>query len=232
MLYVRVAAGIVNDGVDCGSAAGATLGDVPPAVVTPSDAEPGIPENVAVMVAEPAPTADTSPADDTVAIAAFELAHDGVPLIAAPLPSFSTAVACVVCPTTSAGDAKVTVTVGEPPAPATENAIEPVTPSLVAEIMAVPPATADTSPDVETVATLGAALDQVMVRPVRTVPWLSLSVATTCIVWPTVSVVPVAVSATDETGATGLVVTVKAIVPLLPSLVAVTVALPAPTAVI
>src|SRR4051812_26768418 len=110
--------------------------------------------------------------------------------------------------------------------------MEPVTPSLDAVIIAVPPATADTTPELETVATLGAELDQVTVRPVSTVPCPSLSVPVTGMVCPTDNDVPVADSATEATGTTCVAaVTVIEIVPLFPSLVAVTVAVPAPTAV-
>jgi hypothetical protein len=74
------------------------------------------------------------------------------------------------------------MTVLTPPGGFTVNASEPVIPSLEAEITAEPPATPVTAPEVETVATLGAELDHVIVRPVRTVPWPSLSVASTGIV--------------------------------------------------
>jgi hypothetical protein len=128
----------------------------------------------------------------------------------------------------SADDDNLTVTVGVPPDVATVNAMEPVTPSLDAVIIAVPPATADTTPELETVATLGAELDQMIVRPVSTVPCPSMSVTVTGMVCPTDNDVPIADSATEATGAA---VTVIEIVPLFPSLVAVTVAVPAPTAV-
>ena len=52
----------------------------------------------------------------------------------------------------------------------TLNASEPTTPSTVALITAWPPATAVTTPELETLATLGAELDQVTVLPVTMAP--------------------------------------------------------------
>jgi len=57
-----------------------------------------------------------------------------------------------------------------------------VLPSLVATIDAEPAATAVTNPEADTVATSGLALDQMIVRPVRTFPAASTSVAVACVV--------------------------------------------------
>jgi hypothetical protein len=54
-------------------------------------------------------------------------------------------------------------------------------------MLAVPAATAVTSPVAETVATLGESDDQVMVRPVRTLPLASLTSAIACVVPPVVN---------------------------------------------
>src|SRR5687768_13736591 len=70
----------------------------------------------------------------------------------------------------------------------TVSAAEPVLPSLVATIVATPVATAVTSPDEETVATAGLEEDHTMVRPVRTLPEASRSVAVACAVFCTVRV--------------------------------------------
>ena len=86
------------------------------------------------------------------------------------------------------------------------------------------------TPDDDTDATLGAELDQVTARPVSAMPWPSRGVAVACVVCPTVKLVVLAVTVTDDTGATGAVVTVIPSEPLLPSLAAVTVAVPTPTA--
>jgi hypothetical protein len=180
----------------------------------------------------PAPTAVINPPADTVATVVFELDHDGVPRSVFPLPSFATATACVVCPTVNADDGSVTVTVAEPPGAVTRKASDPTIPSLDAEMTAVPAATPVTTPVLETDATLGAELDHVMVRPVRTRPCPSFSVAVAVVDWPTASVVDGALTVTDDTGATGVDdATVNVIDPLFPSLVAVTIALPAPSAV-
>ena len=174
-------AGTLALGVARGSS-GAVAATPLPAAEMDTDAEPCVPETDAVMLAVPLLTAVTIPDDDTLATALLELDQVGVPPSVLPLPSFATACACVDWPTVSAGDDSVTVTDGDPPGALTENAIEPVTPSLDAEIIAVPPATPVTTPDPETDATLGAELDQVIGRPVSTAPWPSFSTALTCMV--------------------------------------------------
>src|SRR6478752_1470516 len=68
------------------------------AAVTVSAAEPVLPPLVAVIVAEPAATAVTSPEAETVATDVFEEVHAMVcPLRTLPDASFSVAVACAVC---------------------------------------------------------------------------------------------------------------------------------------
>src|SRR6266576_2798309 len=104
----------------------------------------------------------------------------------------------------------------------------PLFPSLVAVIVADPAETAVTRPLAETVATAGALLDHVTTRPVSVLPAASLVAALSCAVVPTRSVL---VAGATVTVATGTAVTVIALVPLLPSLVAVIVADPAETAV-
>src|SRR5688572_18457838 len=110
----------------------------------------------------------------------------------------------------------------------TVSASDPMIPSTVALITTWPAANPLTTPDEDTDATLGAELDQMTVRPLRTALWPSRTVAVSCVVWPAViDVVPV--TDTDATGTTGAV-TVSAMLALLPSLVAVMFEVPAPTA--
>ena len=104
----------------------------------------------------------------------------------------------------------------------------PLFPSLVAVIVADPAATAVTRPPAETVATAGALLDHVMTRPLSTLPAESFVVALSCAVPPTTTL---AVAGATVTVATGTTVTVIDELPDFPSLVAVIVAAPAPTAV-
>ena len=122
----------------------------------------------------------------------------------------------------------------------TLSAALPVTPSLVAVIVAVPAPTPVTSPLVLTVASPAALVTQATVRPVSTLPLASLSVALSCTDCPTVTLADAGLTTTVATaagggggggGGDGRVVTVTAAIPLFPSLVAVIVAEPAATAV-
>ena len=84
----------------------------------------------------------------------------------------------------------------------------PLFPSLVAVIVALPAATAVTTPLFETVATFGALDDHVTVRPVSTVPLDALTVAVSVALAPTASVVVGGLTVTDATaGADVLAVT-------------------------
>ena len=103
----------------------------------------------------------------------------------------------------------------------------PFFPSLVAVITAVPVATAVTRPVDETVAIVGSADDQVTTRPVKVLLLMSLSVALSWWVRPTVSVADDGLTVTVATGG----VTAIEALPVMVSLVAVIVALPPPTAV-
>src|SRR5205823_5816968 len=80
-------------------------------------------------------------------------------------------------------------------------AAEPVFPSLVAVIVAVPSATAVTKPVDVTDATVGALDVQVTCRPRSTLPLASLRVATSCWLRPTTTVRLSGATATDATGA-------------------------------
>ena len=100
-------------------------------------------------------------------------------------------------------------------------------PSLVAVIVVVPTPTAVARPDEFTVAAAGLLDVQANVRPVTVFPCASLAVAVNCFVCVTRIVAVAGATAIDAIG----VNTVIADVPLLPSLLAVIVAVPSATAV-
>jgi hypothetical protein len=110
----------------------------------------------------------------------------------------------------------------------TSTAAVPFTPSTVAVMVALPAATAVTTPSVLTVATAGALLAHVTWRPVSALPAASRALAVSCCVPPTTSVV---VTGDTVTAATGAVATVTVAEPVTPSTVAVMVEVPAATAV-
>ena len=97
----------------------------------------------------------------------------------------------------------------------------PLLPSLVAVMVTGPPtAVPVTRPFASTVAMLASAVVHVTARPVSALPLASFGVAVSCTV---VFTAIVAVAGVTSTEATGTRFTVIAAVPLLPSLVAVTV---------
>jgi hypothetical protein len=175
---------------------------------------PLFPSLVAVMVALPAPTAVTSPADDTVATplllddqeiwrpaSAFRLASSGV------------AVNATVAPTSTDADDGVTAT----DATGTSDTLtvaEPVFPSLVAVMIAVPAPVAVTSPLDDTVATFGALEAHVIVRPPSVLPEASFATAESAIAPPTVRDVVPGVTVTLATDACDGAATVTCAVPL------------------
>jgi len=99
----------------------------------------------------------------------------------------------------------------------------PLFPPLDAEILALPAATAVTTPALDTAATPVLSETQLTVRPVNRLPLPSRSVAVAWVLCPTLSV-PVAIA--TVTVATGTWETVISEVPVLPSLVAVIVVVP------
>ena len=103
----------------------------------------------------------------------------------------------------------------------------PFFPSAVAVIVAGPAATAVTRPLPSTVATAGALVVHVTLRPESGVPAASLSVAVSATAPPARTVGALGATATDATGAR----TVTSAEPAFPSLVAEMVAAPAATAV-
>ncbi len=103
---------------------------------------------------------------------------------------------------------------------------EPLLPPVAAVIVALPGATAVTTPDDDTVATLVFELVQVIVRPVMARPEASFGVAVAVVVCPTSSDASPTLAVTDATVAP---LTVTLTDPLFPSLVAVIVADPVVT---
>src|SRR5438445_655651 len=187
------------------------------------------PSLVAVIVAEPATFAVTSPVPVTVATGVLLLDHaTGRPVSTLPFASFRVAVSCCVCPAGTLADAGLTVT-DATGTPLTVMLAVPLCPSLVAVIVTGPPAaTPLTSPLPFTLA-IALLLDcQVITRPVNGLPLASRGVAVSCTVCPIATVPELGVTVTAATGAT---VTVTLAVPLCPSLVAVIVTgPPGPTA--
>lgn len=198
------------------------------------DAVPVFPSLAAVIVADPAATAVTTPLADTVAmLASLEAQVTARPDRTVPDASLVVAVSATASPTVGVALAGVTDTVatGSGGGVCTVTVAMPLRPSLAAVIWATPAATAVTTPVAETVATPGALDDQLMLRPVRTVPEASRVVAEREAVPPTMSVVLSGDTVTLATGAGGGGFTVICAVPLFPSLVAVIVAEPGATAV-
>jgi len=102
----------------------------------------------------------------------------------------------------------------------------PLFPSLVAVIVAVPPDAPVTTPVLETVATAVLLELHVTTRSVTTVPFTSLTVATSVVVSPSLTLT---VAGATVTLPTGIAATVTADVPDFPSLVAVIVTEPTAT---
>src|SRR6266516_1346660 len=164
--------------------------DVPGGVTVMADV-PLCPSLVAVIVADPAATA------------VLPLDHVTVrPTSGLPFASLGVAVNCTLPPAGMLADAGVTVT--EATGRCTTVIAEvPLRPSLVAVIVADPATLPVTSPLALTVAAELLLLDQVIDRPVRTLPFASLSVAVSCSAWPSFTVAAAGVSVTVATGAGG-----------------------------
>jgi hypothetical protein len=121
---------------------------------------------VARMIAVPSDTAVTRPVGDTVATAGFELAHvTARPVSTPPFTSRAIADACVVRPTITDAEARLTVTVAIGTG-LIVRLLEPVTPSTVASMRALPGDTPRTRPVLDTTAMVGAFDDHCTTRPV------------------------------------------------------------------
>jgi hypothetical protein len=179
---------------------------------------------VAVIVALPAATPVTTPAEETVAIVGSLVLQVNVrPVSTLPVASFTVGTRVTVCPWMTVGLAGASVIVTM-----TVIAEVPDAEPLVAVIVAVPSATAVTTPVAETVATFVALDFHEIGRPVRMLPCASFNTAVNGAVPAIRMLVLIGVTVTDATGARA---TVTVAVPDLPSLAAVIVALPTPTAV-
>src|SRR5882762_909135 len=191
-------------------------------------AVPLLPSLVAVMVAVPPDWPMTRPPPLTEATDVLLLAQVMTrPVSVPPTESLVTAASSWVAPTRIVADAGFTVTVATGTLMTAMVAL-PVLPSLMAVTVADPAALPVTRPLVLTVATVVLLLDHAMTRPVRVPPAESRVAAESCCVAPTARLADAGLTVTV---ATGTVVTVMAALPVLPSLVAVTVADPAATAV-
>lgn len=185
------------------------------------------------MVALPAATAVTRPDEETVATPGWLVLQVIVrPVRVLLLASRVVAESCVVPPTCKLAVAGLTETeaTGTGDGAATLSELDPVFPSLVAEIVAVPLASALTSPVAEIVATFEFELDQLIVRPTITVPVESSSVALACAVWPIATADGFTDTVTVAIGVGGGGVTAIVACPLIPSLSALTTAVPGATA--
>jgi hypothetical protein len=109
-------------------------------------------------------------------------------------------------------------------------AAEPVCPSLAAVTDTLPPATAVTSPEPETVAIEVLLELQPMTRPVSTLPLASLVVAVSCTDPPTCRVALAGDTETDATGIGAGALTLRRAELALPELEALIIALPGPVA--
>jgi hypothetical protein len=162
-----------------------------------------------------------------VATLVLPLAHvTARPDSALPPASRGVAVSWTVCPVVRFADAGLTLTDATGTVE-TVIAEVPLFPSLVAVIVVEPEATPVTRPAPLTVATAVLLLAQVTTRPVSVLPAASFVAAESCCVAPAVMLADVGLTVTE---ATGTFVTVMEALLLVPSLVAVTVAEPTPTA--
>src|SRR5215510_3779841 len=175
---------------------------VPPETVVAE--VPLFPSDVAVIVADPAAPPVTRPVPFTGAMLVALLDQVMVrPVSTFPPASFVVAVSWIVDPTATDALAGLTVTVatGGGADAVTVIVAVPLLPSLVAVIVAVPAATPVTSPPLLTVAVPVAPFDQVMLRPVRTLPFASLVVAASWTVFPTATEALAGLTVTEATAA-------------------------------
>jgi hypothetical protein len=203
---------------------GVTTIDVIP---TPTKAVPETPSLVAVIVAAPAFNAVTRPVLDTTATASLLELHPTTRSVSTVVPERTVATSWTFALTAMALTAGVTVTLVTGIC-LTLTVADPVRPSLVAKITAVPAAIPVTTPLVDTLATLGAPDVQLTTRPPSGSPRASRGVAVN------VTLCPIVMSdwpGDTSTVATGTAVTVTSAVPVFPSLVAVIFAVPSESAV-
>jgi len=146
--------------------------------VTVTVADPDRPSLVAVIDIVPAFSPVTSPLAETDATCGLDVPVDhviGRPVSTPPLASLSTAVACVVSPSSMEEEASVTVTVATGGG-LTVSMAEPTLPPLVALMLVVPIHTAVASPEALTVA-IDASLEVHTTGFVSALPLASLGTA-------------------------------------------------------
>jgi len=166
----------------------ATLATVSGGSVTVTVAEPVLPSTVAVIEACPAATAVTSPVLETVARVASLVLHVTVrPVSVDPRLPVTVAVSCAVavapaCNVTAAGATDTAAATSG--SCVTVMVALPVRPPTVAVMVACPPATGITSPELETVARLASLVLHVTVWPLSTEPRLPVTTALSCAVAP------------------------------------------------
>jgi hypothetical protein len=182
-------------------AASATVTDATGIAVTVIEDVPLFPSLAAVIVATPGTTAVTRPVLDTAATAGSlddQLTERPTRMLL--LASSISADSCCVAPVTTLVVAGVTVT-DATGISFTVSVAVPLAPSLAAVISVVPGATVVTNPLVgSTVATAALLELQATVRPSRTLPPRSLSIAAAWLACPTKTVAGETVTVTEETG--------------------------------
>jgi hypothetical protein len=202
--------------------------------VTVTEAIPVFVSLVAVIVADPAATAVTRPVELTEAMLVFALDHVTTrPVSTLLLASRVAAESCAVPPTTRldvAGDTDTDAT-GTGAGALTVIAPVPVFVSLNAVIVALPAATAMTTPDAETVLTPVLLELQLITRPVSTLLLASRVTAESCAVPPTRRLDVAGDTDTEATGTGAGALTVIAAEAVCPSLETVMATFPAATAV-
>jgi hypothetical protein len=195
--------------------------------VTVTAALPLLSSLVAVIVALPTDTAVTTPLELTVATAGLLDDQDTTRFMTiVPFASLTVDVRVVVVPTTTLFVAGATVTLPTGTGVTLTVAV-PDLDSLVAMMVAVPGATAVTTPLADTAATAGLLDVQVTGRSVTTAPFASRTDATSVVVWPATTLADVGCTATLPTGTR---VTTTLAAPLLPPALALIVADPGATA--
>src|SRR5687768_4905679 len=185
-------------------------------IPTVTDAVPATPSLVAVIVTAPGLSPVTPPVLDTTAIVLLLEVQPTTRSGSSVVPARTVAESCTEAPTAIPVDAGATETLVTATG-LTSMVAEPVRPSMVAKMTALPVPTPVTMPADDTVATDGAPVVHVTVRPVSTVPRASRATTVSVADCPTVRFAWGGVTSTEATR-TGTTLTSAA--PVLPSLAA------------
>jgi hypothetical protein len=154
------------------------------AIPTATNAVPLTPSLVAVMVTAPALSPVTRPVLDTTATASLLEPHPTTRSVRMVAPDLTVAESCTDAPTPMLLDGGATVTLVTARR-LTLTVADPVLPSIVAKITALPAPTAVTTPVCETVATDGAPDVHDAGRPESGLPFASNATAASVVVCPT-----------------------------------------------